>query len=201
LPTTIGASVPTVALPTSSGATSLTITVNESAYSGTFSIDGSKCAGIAAFTAVSPNGPSATFSVTQQGAGNCGAVVSDANGNSATLDVGSTVTTATVAIPPKNPIQVATSLALPVPATPPATGYVPFATLAVSESGYGGVFTVSSAACAGIVSVSPVSANGPSASFTVTQIGPGICTLTVTDLQGQSATVNVGSTTTTGIAS
>ena len=68
----------------------------------------------------------------------------------------------------------------------------------VTENSYTGPLTASSSNCAGIATFSPASGSGPSATFTVTAVGAGVCTIVVTDNHGGSVGVNVTVTTTTG---
>jgi hypothetical protein len=55
------------------------------------------------------------------------------------------------------------------------------APLAISETGYGGSFTLNSSSCAGIVTFPATAGPGPSTSPTVTQVGGGTCTILVSD--------------------
>jgi hypothetical protein len=183
-----------ISLPTSAGASSGPITVTEAGYSGAFSVNASACAGVVAIAPVNANGPNATFTASQVGAGSCVATIADALGHSTTIAVSSTVTTAQITIP-GFPIQVVSSVSLP--AIAPGGGVLPDASLAVSESGYSGAFSISG--CGGIATIAPVNANGPNATFTLTQVAAGSCALTITDTHGQTATVTVNSTTTTAI--
>ncbi len=74
-----------------------TCAVSESSYTGPFSIsDHSTCTNIITWTPTSFAGPSGSFSVTQIGGGTCTLAVSDANGQAATISVGSTWTTGTL---------------------------------------------------------------------------------------------------------
>jgi hypothetical protein len=64
----------------------------------------------------------------------------------------------------------------------------------VRQTGYYGRFTVSDSACDGIASVSPSSAKGPRAKFTVTPTespSGGECVVSVADAQGYTAKVSV----------
>lgn len=67
-------------------------------------------------------------------------------------------------------------------------------TLAVSEAGYGGMFTLTSSSCAGIVTFPETAGPGPSTSPTITQAGGGRCTILVSDGTNDSS-VTVYSTT------
>ena len=73
------------------------------------------------------------------------------------------------------------------------TNAVPFT---ISSTAYAGAFNISG--CTGIVTVSPGTANGPSAGFNATATNAGTCTLTVSDTIGRSVTINVTATITTG---
>lgn len=74
------------------------------------------------------------------------------------------------------------------------------ATFSVSESGYGGALTAANGtpSCSGIATFSPAGASGPSATFTVTAVAAGQCTIVVSDTHGQSISETVYVTTTTG---
>ena len=67
-------------------------------------------------------------------------------------------------------------------------------TLAISEPGYGGTFTLTSSSCTGIVTFPGTAGPGPSASPTITQAGGGTCTILITD-GTNSSSVTVYSTT------
>ena len=67
-------------------------------------------------------------------------------------------------------------------------------TFTVRQTHYHGRFTMSDSACKGIASVSPRSAKGPRARFTVTPIespSGGVCVVSVADAQGYAAKVSV----------
>lgn len=64
------------------------------------------------------------------------------------------------------------------------------ATVTVTEANYTGPFTVA-ASPAGIVSVSPASANGPIATFSVSPVSSGVTTLTFSDNHSPKQTVTV----------
>jgi hypothetical protein len=67
-------------------------------------------------------------------------------------------------------------------------------TFTVRQSHYHGRFTVSDSACNGIASVSPTSAKGPRAKFTVTPIespSGGVCVVNIADARGYMAKVRV----------
>ncbi len=70
----------------------------------------------------------------------------------------------------------------------------------VTENNYAGPLNAAngSPSCAGIATFAPASGTGPSATFTVTAVGAGVCTIVVTDNHGGSVGVNVTVTTTTG---
>jgi hypothetical protein len=70
-------------------------------------------------------------------------------------------------------------------------------TVSVSETGYAGAFTETDT-CSGIASVSPADGSGPSATYTVTPLAAGTCTITIHDTNGQKSAVAVGITITQG---
>jgi hypothetical protein len=64
----------------------------------------------------------------------------------------------------------------------------------VKQTGYYGRFTMSDPDCVGLVSVSPATAKGPSATFKVTPIespSGGVCAVIVSSDQGRKAKVTV----------
>jgi hypothetical protein len=69
--------------------------------------------------------------------------------------------------------------------------------LAISEPGFGGMFTLTSSSCAGIVTFSGTAGPGPSTSSTITQAGGGTCTILVSD--GINSTSVIVYSTTVGI--
>ena len=73
------------------------------------------------------------------------------------------------------------------------TGTANAQTFSVTEPNYKGAFQVSSGNI-GIATVSPFSAFGPSATFTVTPVSGGTTSITVGDQNGQTATIDVGVT-------
>jgi hypothetical protein len=72
------------------------------------------------------------------------------------------------------------------------------ATVTASEAGYSGPITAGAGTCGTTISVTPASAVGAPAQFTVTAQGSGSCTITFTDRFGQTATLSVGVTVTQG---
>jgi hypothetical protein len=70
----------------------------------------------------------------------------------------------------------------------------------VTENSYTGPLSAAngSPSCAGIATFSPASGSGPSATFTVTAVAAGTCTIVVSDNHGGSVGVNVTVTTTSG---
>ncbi|HTJ25545.1 MAG TPA: hypothetical protein VMA36_05200 [Candidatus Limnocylindria bacterium] len=69
----------------------------------------------------------------------------------------------------------------------------------VSRSGDTGTFTQSNTcttATSTIAGISPSSASGPQATFTVTPVAAGSCTVTITAADGTSASLTIGVTTT-----
>ncbi len=71
-----------------------------------------------------------------------------------------------------------------------ASGAAAAQTFTASETGYNGAFTETDT-CVGLATVSPGSATGPSAIFTVTPSANGNCTVTVHDANAQTSGVGV----------
>jgi hypothetical protein len=71
------------------------------------------------------------------------------------------------------------------------------ATVVAGESGYAGAISADASACANVASVAPPAAGAP-ATFTVTALGAGSCTVTFADAFGQHAALTVGVTVTQG---
>jgi hypothetical protein len=73
----------------------------------------------------------------------------------------------------------------------------------VTENNYSGPLTAAngSPSCSGIATFAPASGTGPSATFTVTAVAAGTCTIVVSDNHGGSVGVNVTVTTTSGTIS
>jgi hypothetical protein len=94
------------------------------------------------------------------------------------------------ATPTPNPLA-----ANPVSLSFSATGATAAQTIAVSETSYSGAFDEGDT-CAGIASVTPSSASGPKANFTVTPSAAGSCTVTIKDANGQHSATSVNVTTT-----
>jgi hypothetical protein len=69
----------------------------------------------------------------------------------------------------------------------------------VNETGYTGAFHISATACANIATVSPSTGgiagtgngNGPTMPLTITGLAGGVCTATVTDTAGQTASLPI----------
>jgi hypothetical protein len=83
----------------------------------------------------------------------------------------------------------------PLSAQPQTVETQSSATITVSENGYTGTFNELDD-CGAIATITPSSANGPSAMFTVTskQTSGGTCTVTFSDAQHNTASVHVGIT-------
>jgi len=62
-------------------------------------------------------------------------------------------------------------------------------TLAISEPGYGGTFTLTSSSCTGIVTFPATAGPGPSTSPAITQAGGGTCTILVSDGTNSSSVI------------
>lgn len=84
------------------------------------------------------------------------------------------------------------------PSTLSFTGAQQTQNVAVSESAYQGAFLVDASKCANLVTVSPSSVSGPQATFSVTSVAAGTCSVYVIDYSGQKAAVNVTVTTGSG---
>jgi hypothetical protein len=84
-----------------------------------------------------------------------------------------------------------------VGASPSRVEVPPDATITVTESGYTGAFSESDT-CGGKATITPSTANGPSATFTVKAgSNGGVCTATFYDAALHSAQVTIGVTATT----
>jgi hypothetical protein len=90
--------------------------------------------------------------------------------------------------PLPSPMPTPAAIVLAPPSLTFASPAAPAQSVAVSEAGYTGTFSVDASACAGIVSAA-LAANGQS--FTVTPIAAGSCTLVVRDTQAHSANLPV----------
>lgn len=163
----------------SSGATQ-TFTVQESTYSGTLTASSASTA-VATVSPASANGPTATFTVQPIAGGTTTINVSDSLGNTATVSV--SVNGGVIVIdqvPSANP----TSLSFDTSV---------LQTFDVKEKEYYGAFTESDN-CSGIASTTPASANGPTATFTVTPVNGGTCAVTISDAQGNTTGVGISVT-------
>jgi hypothetical protein len=69
------------------------------------------------------------------------------------------------------------------------------ASLTASEANFPGTFTATSSDCGSVVTIGDVSNSGSPASFTITQIGAGHCSILLSDAQGGTTSVGVTSTT------
>jgi hypothetical protein len=74
-----------------------------------------------------------------------------------------------------------------------ATGAGSAQTVTASEPNYSGAFTAATTTCASIASIAP----GAGSSFTVTPLGVGSCSFTITDAGLHAATLSIGVTATT----
>ena len=74
------------------------------------------------------------------------------------------------------------------------TGSADASTLLVQETGYSGTFTEQDT-CAGTATISTTSANGPSATYTVTGVAAGSCSATFEDSFAQQTTASIVVTT------
>jgi hypothetical protein len=160
----------------SSGA-SQTISVKEPNYTGTLTATSGNTT-VATVSPASGNGPSATFTVQPIGGGTTSISISDSLGNTATVNVS---VNGGVIVIDQTPTATPTSLTFDTSASQ---------TFSVHEKEYYGTLTESDS-CSGIASTSPGSASGPTATFTVTPVTGGSCTVSVSDDQGNSANVGI----------
>lgn len=116
----------------------------------------------------------------------------------------------TIILPTPTPAPVATPTPTPAPAAIGGSAISMTFTTAgssaqftVTENSYGGPLTAAngSPSCAGIATFAPASGTGPSATFTLTAVAAGTCSIVVSDNHGGSVGVNVTVTTTTGTVS
>ena len=159
-----------------------TFTVTEAGYAGVFA-ETDSCAGIATVASASPNGPSATFTVTPSATGSCSVTLKDSTNQSVGVGVG-------VAIPAPPALLTASASSM----TFVAAGASNAQTLMISEIGYNGAF-VEIDNCAGIATVGPPGANGPSAIYTITPAASGSCSIHASDTNNQTTTTAIGVTT------
>lgn len=132
------------------------------------------------------------------------AVACSGGGNSTPPKVNPTpLPTATPSPPPTaTPVPTATPLALAL--NPTSLSFTTAGTtqsFAPSESGYTGAFNAASSgatSCTGIATFTPASTTGPSASFSVTSVAAGQCTITISDSHGGVVSETVVVTTTSG---
>jgi hypothetical protein len=96
--------------------------------------------------------------------------------------------------PTPTPSPTPTPTPAPLSVSPNSVSYTSLAdtplVVTISEAGYSGAFTISTAACANIASTTSTSATA----FKINPTGSGACTIAITDSYGQSATVNVSVT-------
>lgn len=122
-----------------------------------------------------------------------------------------TPTPVPTATPTPTPVPTATPTPTPTPTPVPAAIGGSAVSISLTVAGSNAQFTVTennytgplnaangSPTCAGIATFAPASGSGPSATFTVTAVAAGVCTIVVTDNHGGSVGVNVTVTTTTG---
>jgi hypothetical protein len=130
------------------------------------------------------------------------------------VSTGPTPTPAPVVTATPTPVPTAIPTPTPTPTAVPApiggsavslslTSAGQTAQFTVTENSYPGPLTAANGtpSCAGIATFSPAAGTGPSATFTVTAVAAGTCTIVVTDNHGGSVGVNVTITTTTGTVS
>lgn len=181
------------------GAPAQVVTAHEDGYGNQAMTESDTCSGIAIVNphvATTDSSGTATFTVSPTSAGSCSITVTDSANQQGS--VGTVVTQPTlspISLSP-NPLNIGNE--------DPVT-----ATFTISEPGYSGAFTLgasgaaSGSSCAGIATITPMTAAGPNATITVTQpaspspfpFGPnGTCYITITDANGQYAQEVVNST-------
>jgi hypothetical protein len=151
-----------------------TVKVSQTGFTGTFTVNHS-CAGVATIVAANAVGAS-DFKVTPVAKGDCTATFTGGNGETAPL---------TIEVAPPGSVVVDPS-ALAFDRTGPTSAK----DVSVSQSSYGGTFTESSD-CSGIASVRAKANTGGNATYAVTAIGAGTCTVTFTGGSSQSAPLSV----------
>lgn len=163
---------------------SKTFQISEAGYTGTFTVGACKSGttSIATVAGASAHGPTVTITVTGMASGSCTIAISDSYGQTASEGV--TVT------PVVQPPLAVTPSSLTLNGTTPGQ-------FTASETGYTGPFTIGTCTqnSQTIATVSPSTANGPSATITVTPVKAGSCTIAVADNHGQTASVSVTVTT------
>jgi len=152
-------------------------TATENFYTGTLTASTTNCTGIASISPASGTGPSASFTVTAVGNGNCQFSIKDTFNQSTSVNV-------TVAPGALQPLNVN-------PTTLTFSGTGGTLNFTATESGYSGTITSSTTNCGGVATIAPASGTGPAASFTVTAVAVGTCQFTVKDASNQTAAVNV----------
>jgi hypothetical protein len=153
------------------------VTVSQTGFTGTFK-ETDTCGGIATIVAASAVGKT-TFKVTPIAKGDCTATFQGGNGETAPL---------TISVAPPGSVVVDPS-ALEFTKTGPTNSQ----NVNVSQTNYSGAFTQSNT-CSGIASVSAASNAAGKATYRVTPIAKGTCTVTFTGSPGQSAPLSVSVT-------
>jgi hypothetical protein len=113
-------------------------------------------------------------------------------------------TLAPTATPTASPTPTATASATPAALTVAptalafdATGSANAQTFVATDANYSGPLTETDT-CANVATVTPTTATGPGATFTVSPVGAGSCAITITDNRNYSAVESIGVTLTTG---
>jgi len=157
---------------------SANVTISESNYAGTFS-EANSCSNVANVSPTSGSGPSATFTISLVGPGNCSVTFRDNHGGSVPVAI--------------------TATTYPVVANPTSVSISSTAVnILVTETNYTGSFTVSNG-CPPYATTSPSSLSGPSATLTIipvnvsggTNFDFGSCAIDVTDSYGSRAYLSV----------
>ena len=152
------------------------VTVSQTGYSGPFE-ETDSCTGIA--TVVPANATGGTFRVTPLANGDCTALFTGGNAQSATLTIGV--------------LEPGSVVASPAPLNFLATGNSHKVVVTVTQPLYGGSFTEHDT-CSGKATIAVVTNAGGTATYDVTPISTGICNATFTG--GSSKTFDLGITVT-----
>jgi YD repeat-containing protein len=150
------------------------VTATQSKYSGTFTHAGD-CGPVATIADLSNANGSASYIVTPVAAGSCSATFKGGNGLSATLSI---------SVAPKPVIVSPTSLGFD------ALGSADVQQVAVSQAKYSGTFA-HGGNCGPVATLAEISNAGGNASYSVTAVAAGSCSVTFTGGSGQTAALSI----------
>lgn len=180
------------------------VIISPGSFSPAITLTDSDTSGHTALSTTTLGDPAAVVTLSYDGSASLSSATISAALNGSIASVTPAVLTPQIATPTPSPTPspTPTPALLAAPATLNFTLPNTAASIAVSESGYTGTFSQTNTCNPGsgtIATLSPASASGPSAAFTVTSVNSGLCTVTFTDQNHQSATVTVNVTITQGI--